>query len=199
MTMGASAPAPADPGLLEWLARHDVEYEVHQHAQAFTALSVAKAEGVDPHTVAKVVAVITTDGQRVLIALDTTDRLDLRKAAAALHADSVRLLTEAELAALAPTCEIGAMPAVGQLFGIAMLADHAIRDDRDISFNAEAIDAACEWSARAGNRRPASPTPIRRRPGRPPGLGTLMTAATRPSRAPSLTRSQAHAGLDRCP
>jgi Ala-tRNA(Pro) deacylase len=136
MTMGASATAPADPGLLEWLARHDVEYEVHQHAQAFTALSAAKAEGVDPHTVAKVVAVSTPDGHRALVVLETTDRLDLRKAAQTLEADSVRLLTEAELATLAPTCEIGAMPAVGQLYGVEMVADFAIRDDRDISFNA---------------------------------------------------------------
>jgi Ala-tRNA(Pro) deacylase len=136
MTMGANALAPADPGLLEWLARHDVEYEVHQHAQAFTALSVAKAEGVDPHTVAKVVAVTSQEGHRVLVILETTDRLDLRKAARALHVDSVRLLTEGELGALAPTCEIGAMPAVGALFGVDMVADHAVHDDRDISFNA---------------------------------------------------------------
>jgi len=136
MTMGASAIPTADPGLLDWLARHDVEYEVHPHAEAFTALSVAKAEGVDPHTVAKVVAVTTPDGHRALIVLETTDRLDLRKAAQTLQADSVRLLTEAELATLAPTCEIGAMPAVGPLFGVDMVADHAIRDESAISFNA---------------------------------------------------------------
>jgi Ala-tRNA(Pro) deacylase len=135
-TMGATAITSADPALLEWLARHDVEYEVHPHAQAFTALGVAKAEGVDPHTVAKVVAVTTLDGHKALIVLETTDRLDLRKAARILQADSVRLLTEAELATLAPTCEIGAMPAVGPLFGVDMVADHAIHDDSDISFNA---------------------------------------------------------------
>lgn len=134
--MGASAIAPADPGLLEWLARHDVEYEIHEHAPAFTALGVAKAEGVDPHTVAKVVAVSTPDGHKSLVVLETTDRLDLRKAAQALAADSVRLLTEPELGTLAPTCEIGAMPAVGPLFGVGMVADYAIRDDPDIGFNA---------------------------------------------------------------
>ena len=134
--MGADAIASADPGLLEWLARHDVEYEVHEHAQAFTALGVAKAEGVDPHTEAKVVAVSTPDGHASLMILETTDRLDLRKAAEALESGSVRLLTEAELGVLAPTCEIGAMPAVGALFSVGMIADYAIRDDRDISFNA---------------------------------------------------------------
>jgi len=135
-TMGPDAIAPADPGLLAWLASHDVEYEIHEHAQAFTALGVAKAEGVDPHTEAKVVAVRTPGGQTSLMILETTDRLDLRKAAEALESETVRLLTEAELATLAPTCEIGAMPAVGPLYGVGMIADYAIRDDRDISFNA---------------------------------------------------------------
>jgi len=136
MTMGAGSTTPADPGLLEWLARNDVEYEIHEHVEAFTAADLAQAEGVDPHTVAKVVAVGTPTGRSALIVLETTDRLDLRKAAKVLDAEAVRLLTEAELARLAPTCEIGAMPAVGALFGVAMVADHAVHDDRDISFNA---------------------------------------------------------------
>lgn len=134
--MGASAISHADPSLLEWLASHDVEYEVHEHAEAFTALGAARAEGVDPHTFAKVVAVRTPDGRSAFIVLETTDQLDLRKAARTLGADDVRLLTEGELATLAPTCEVGAAPAVGALYGVPMVADFAVRDDRDISFNA---------------------------------------------------------------
>jgi Ala-tRNA(Pro) deacylase len=134
--MGASAISHADPGLLAWLADHDVEYEVHEHAPAFTARGVAKAEGVDPHTFAKVVGVHAPDGRSALLVIETTDQLDLRKAARTLGAEEVRLLTEGELAALAPTCEVGAMPAIGALYGVPMVADYAVRDDRDISFNA---------------------------------------------------------------
>jgi Ala-tRNA(Pro) deacylase len=134
--MGASAISHADPALLSWLADHDVEYEIHEHAQAFTARGVAKAEGVDPHTFAKVVAVRTPDARPAFLVIETTDQLDLRKAARALGAGTVRLLTEGELADLAPACELGAMPAIGALYGVPTLADHAVRDDRDISFNA---------------------------------------------------------------
>ena len=134
--MGASTTSSADPGLLAWLSGHDVEYEVHEHAPAMTALATAKAEGVDPHTFAKVVAVRTKDGRSVLLVVETTDQLDLRKAARTLGAVDVRLLSEGELAALAPDCAVGAVPAVGALFGVAMVADYAVRDDRDISFNA---------------------------------------------------------------
>lgn len=134
--MGASATSHADQSLLEWLAKHDVEFEVHEHAPAFTARGVARAEGVDPHTFAKVVAVRTPDGRSTFLVVETTDQLDLRKAARTLGAAEVRLLNEGELAALAPTSEVGAVPAVGSLFGVPMIADYAVRDDRDISFNA---------------------------------------------------------------
>lgn len=134
--MGASAISQADPGLLEWLAGHDVEYEVHEHPPAFTARGVAEADGVDPHTFAKVVAVRTPDTRSAFLVIETTDRLDLLKAAMALGVDTVRLLNEGELAALAPTCQVGAMPAIGSLYGVPMIADYAVRDVRDISFNA---------------------------------------------------------------
>jgi Ala-tRNA(Pro) deacylase len=53
-----------------------------------------------------------------------------------LHAADVKLLTEDALAELAPDCELGAMPAVGGLFGVDMLADFGVRLDPAISFNA---------------------------------------------------------------
>lgn len=124
------------PGLLDWLASHDVEYEIHEHDPAFTARATATAEGVDPRTFAKVVGVATRDGRNVLIVLDATDHLDLHKAGRVLGASNARLLMEAELTALAPGCEVGAMPAVGSLFGLATYADYAVRDDPEISFNA---------------------------------------------------------------
>lgn len=124
------------PALLEWLASHDVEYEVHAHSPTFTARATAKAEGVDPRTFAKVVGVASRDGRRHLVVLDATDHLDLRKAGDVIGSDDVRLLTEGELTALAPDCQAGALPAVGALFGVPTYADYAVRDDTDISFNA---------------------------------------------------------------
>src|SRR3990170_2397389 len=112
----ASAHPGALPTLLEWLAGHAVEHDVHEHGETFTARQTARAEGVDPRTFAKVVAVRTDDQRTVLLVIDAADRIDLRKAREALLADDVRLLSEAELAVLAPEGEPGAMPAVGDLF-----------------------------------------------------------------------------------
>ncbi len=135
MSAATTLDRPYKP-LLEWLAGHDIEYEIHQHDPSFTARATAAAEGVDPRTFAKVVAVASPDGRAALVVLDATDQVDLHKARQVLGAGDVRLLTEPELTALAPGCEAGAIPAVGSLFGLTMYADYAVRDDPEVSFNA---------------------------------------------------------------
>ena len=134
--MSATGAVNADPRLLGWLSERGVEYEVHEHALAFTARGSAKAEGVDPRTFAKVVVARAEDGRVTFFVIEAIDELDLVKAARTMGTNVVRLLTEHELKALAPDCEVGAIPAVGALFDVSMIADHALRDDRDISFNA---------------------------------------------------------------
>ena len=95
---------------------------------------VAKTLAVE--TFAKVVGVVTDDGRTALLVVDALDRIDLHKAREALQAGHVRLLTEDELAALTPGCDAGAVPAIGELFGLPMHVDHAIREDAEISFAA---------------------------------------------------------------
>jgi Ala-tRNA(Pro) deacylase len=122
--------------LLDWLSSHDIEYEIHEHERAFTAHATATAEGIDPRTFAKVLAVATPDDRRVLVVLAAPDQLNLRKARRVFDVTDIRLLSEPELEALAPGCELGAIPAVGSLFGLTTYADYAVRDDFEISFNA---------------------------------------------------------------
>jgi Ala-tRNA(Pro) deacylase len=135
MNATAAVGRPFQP-LLDWLKSKDVEYEIHEHDLAFTARATAMAEGIDPRTFAKVVGIVTDDGRSALVVLDATDNVDMRKARLALRAGEVRLLNEDDLTALAPGCEAGAIPAVGSLFGLATFVDYAVRDDREISFNA---------------------------------------------------------------
>jgi Ala-tRNA(Pro) deacylase len=123
-------------GLLEWLANHGVDHEVHEHPEAFTARQTASAEHVDPATFTKVVMVRTDDGRPAMLLVDAIDQVDLRKARRALGAEDVRLLPEPDAAAIAPDCETGAVPALGTMFDIPMIADFAVRDDAVISFNA---------------------------------------------------------------
>ena len=135
MKTQATASGPLH-SLQAWLTERDVDFDVHEHDEAFSATSTALAEGVDVRTFAKVVGVTTDDGRAALLVLDADDRLDLGKAELALEAGHVRLLSEAEFAALTPGCVPGAVPAVGALFELPMVADLAVRDCDEISFNA---------------------------------------------------------------
>jgi Ala-tRNA(Pro) deacylase len=124
------------PALLDWLRTHRIDFEIHEHTTTFTAAATARAEGVDARTFAKVVGVATNDGRRAMLVVDAPDRVDMAKARVILGAEEVTLLSEPELAAMAPGCEAGAVPAVGELFGVPVHADYAVGDDPEISFNA---------------------------------------------------------------
>jgi Ala-tRNA(Pro) deacylase len=133
--MAPAAPTRPLADLVEWLRKHGVDHEIHEHPETFTAASTARSEGVDPRSFAKVVGVSTEDGRMALLVVDARRRVDLQKARGVLGAVDVRLLDEPELAALAPGCEPGAIPAVGALFDLPMYVDDAIEEDAEISFN----------------------------------------------------------------
>jgi prolyl-tRNA editing enzyme YbaK/EbsC (Cys-tRNA(Pro) deacylase) len=124
------------PGLLGWLAQHGIDHEMHEHPLTFTATETAALEGLDPRRFAKTLVVEASDGRRALLVVDAVDHLDLEKAATALGTSRVRLLSEAEMLALAPTFEVGTIPPVGELVGLEVLADPAVRDDPEIAFHA---------------------------------------------------------------
>lgn len=136
--MPATTPAAGAtpfPPLLRWLIDHDVDHEVHEHHTTIRARETARAEGIDPRRFAKTIVLIA-DEHPTLVVVDAVDRVDLAKAGSFLAAESVRLATENELIALAPGCEVGTIPPVGDLFGLKVTADHAIHDDPEISFHA---------------------------------------------------------------
>ncbi len=127
---------PPHAGLLDWLASHEVQYELHEHPVSFTARETARIEHIDPRTFAKTIAVVADDGRRALLVINGADMLDLVKARRALNARHVRLLTEAELAELAPTCDVGTIPPVADIVSLPVIADFAVRDDPRITFHA---------------------------------------------------------------
>lgn len=124
------------PGLLDWLAGRHVEYELHEHPETFTAEATARADHLDPRGFAKVVGIATDDGRTLILLVDADDHVDLAKARQALGARDVRVLSEAEFAALAPDCEPGTVPPVPDLAGVAVYADYAVRETPEIAFHA---------------------------------------------------------------
>lgn len=123
-------------GLLDWLAGRNIEYELREHPETFTAEATARAEHVDPKRFAKVVGVTTNDGRRALLLVDAPDHVDLGKARRVLGAADVRLMSEPEFTALAPECDAGTIPPVPELFGLPVYADFVLRDAPELSFHA---------------------------------------------------------------
>ncbi len=126
---------PPLASLLTWLHEREVEYRVHPHSPTFSARATALAEGIDPHTFAKTIVVKADDGRRAVLVLDATDQLDLKAAAQLLGAAHVQLLTEGELAELAPECDLGTLPPFPH-WRIPIYADYGVNADREISFHA---------------------------------------------------------------
>jgi Ala-tRNA(Pro) deacylase len=115
--------------LRDYLDSHGVEYVVSTHRPTFTAMDAASVEHVPPWEHAKVI-VVTADHQPGLAVLRASDKLDLQK----LPSPSTRLVSEAEMSTLLPTCEVGAIPPFGRLFGMPVYVDRRLASDPWISF-----------------------------------------------------------------
>ena len=123
----------------ERLERHlrdsGVAFELHHHPLAFTAQAVAESEHVPGKLMAKVVMVYA-DGKLTMLALPAPARVDLARAAAGLGAKEVRLARENEFAAAFPDCDVGAMPPLGNLYGVPTYVDRSLTEDQSIVFQA---------------------------------------------------------------
>jgi Ala-tRNA(Pro) deacylase len=93
------------------LERERLPYELVEHRRTESANAEARAVGVPPEQVAKVVVLAAGDGF-VRAVVPASAQVDLRKVRGLLDIP-VRLATEAELAVTYPMYELGAVPPFG--------------------------------------------------------------------------------------
>jgi Ala-tRNA(Pro) deacylase len=121
-------------GLRRYLDRESVPYELLRHPKTDTSTEAAAASGVAGDRVAK--AVVIEDQRRFLVAvIPSTHRLEL----GSLHerlGQQVGLATEAEVRLLFEDCEDGAVPGLGQAYGLDVLVDDALLTQDDVYFEA---------------------------------------------------------------
>src|SRR5262245_40765592 len=102
-----------------------VPYEVHTHRTAMTAAELAVADHVPPSEVAKTVGL--RSGDHVLISvLPPTRQLDLERLRALADDPGLGLAKEGDLGDLFPTCELGAIPPIGDLWGLPVWVDDSL-------------------------------------------------------------------------
>jgi Ala-tRNA(Pro) deacylase len=112
-----------------------VAYEILKHPQAFTAQEVAATVHVTGKEVAKTI-VVDVDGKFVMAVIPAPHKVSLKLLKELLGAKEVRLASEAELTQLFPDCEVGAMPPFGNLYNMPVYISTALKDRKDLIFNA---------------------------------------------------------------
>lgn len=117
------------------LEEHHVDYQLHEHAEAYTAQEIAALEHVAGQRMAKVVMALA--GTRlVMLVLPAPARVDVGRLAAELGEAGVRLAHEEEFTPAFPDCDAGAMPPFGNLYGVPVYVDRALAEDETIVFQA---------------------------------------------------------------
>jgi Ala-tRNA(Pro) deacylase len=126
---------PLSERLRSFLDSHDADYSVTVHPNTYRAVDVAAAEHIPARDVAKTV-VLFGDGEYFMVAIPASKLVDLHEIRPTLGLNQVRLATEDELGKLFPDCELGAMPPLGPVYGIAVYLDSSLAAHEAIAFNA---------------------------------------------------------------
>ena len=120
--------------LQSFLDENQVRYVTIAHSRAYTAQEIAALVHVPGKNLVKVV-MVEADGRPWMVAMDSNHRVNLQRLKEAIGANEVRIEREAEFQELFEDCEVGAMPPFGELYGLPMVADGALWEDREIVFN----------------------------------------------------------------
>jgi Ala-tRNA(Pro) deacylase len=104
------------------------------HPSSYTAQGAAAVMHISGKEVAKTV-VVQAGKEYCLIVLPASYHVRPGKLAHFLGCP-VRLATEAEFASLFPDCELGAMPPLGELYGLRVYVDESFAGEEEIVFNA---------------------------------------------------------------
>lgn len=116
------------------LTRKQVQFDLTEHPLANGAMPTAEAGHVSADDLAKAVVVRTGEGY-LLAVLPASQRLSLSRLRPALKQDCA-LATEGEIDKLFDDCAHGAIPPVGECYGLDVIADASIFERPDVYFEA---------------------------------------------------------------
>jgi Ala-tRNA(Pro) deacylase len=121
--------------LQEYLARHQVRYELIAHRHTQSSMETAAAAHVPGDRLAK--GVVVADEQGYLLAVvPSTCHVKLGELGRQLGRPGLRLAGEDELARLFPDCEAGAVPPLGAVYGLASVVEEDLERQPELYFEA---------------------------------------------------------------
>jgi Ala-tRNA(Pro) deacylase len=125
-------PIPRD--VRSFLKDHHIQYRSLYHPSTYTAQQLAHVEHIKGQKIAKSVLLKAGD-EFVLAVLPAAYKVDFTEMKKVLGKNELRLGTETEMRQLFPDCEIGAIPPLGNLYGIKVFVDESLRANDEIVFS----------------------------------------------------------------
>ena len=123
------------PTLQEFLAARHATYEVLSHPHTSSSTDSAQAAHVSGRTLAK--AVVVKDGSGyVLAVLPANEHVSMQVLSRKLRAEALRLASEPEIGALFRDCERGAIPPVGEAYGMRSVIEEELDGCQDLFLEA---------------------------------------------------------------
>ena len=118
------------PTLQKYLAAKNIQYDVIAHEPTMSSAHTAEACRISGNSLAKGV-VLRHDGGYALAVLPASRHLHLTDLRDQLS-ENIEMADEPEIDKLFPDCAHGAIPAVGQCYGLSLLVDDSIEAAPDV-------------------------------------------------------------------
>ena len=128
--------------LIEKLREAEIECEILPHRRTTTAAAEARALGLVPETVAKIVIGRTEDGVHIRAVVPASSHVSISKLQSAVGATSLVLLTEQDLVSAYPQFELGAVPPFGGPAGDKVVVDRELTKHHHVTFDGGAHNTA---------------------------------------------------------
>ncbi|AYC31845.1 deacylase [Pseudomonas cavernae] len=132
--------------LQSYLALKHSRYDMLLHDPSMTSREAARRAGVPPQLMAKPVILDDFQGHWLMAVVPATRQVDLQKVHK-LTKRHWRLARESEFSSSFSDCDIGAIPAVGNAFGIETLVDQSLAGLKDVYFEAGDHEALVHMSS----------------------------------------------------
>jgi Ala-tRNA(Pro) deacylase len=128
------APTAVTERLERWLRERGARFRLLEHAPVFTSEEAARVRGTPIEAGAKALVLIAHD-RPVHVVLPGHRRVDNARLRAILGTRTLRFATPEELFSLTG-CVPGAVPPLGNLFGLPVFVDEPLAEREEIAFNA---------------------------------------------------------------
>jgi len=122
------------PAVQKYLSKQNIQYDVVTHAPTTSSTRTAEASRISGDRLAKTVVLRHENGY-ILAVLPASHHVRLSELRRRLSGP-VELACEAEIDRLFPDCVHGAIPPVGQCYGLPLIVDSSIEMEPDIYMEA---------------------------------------------------------------